>query len=93
MLSAKVSNSPGENLTLACWMGDDCVSNIVFSLEPSSWSSVYLNSLPKWRLHERISQATRDSSFKFLSRREMCWVGAAQSNCRIQTLTKKKIEA
>ena len=93
MLSAKVSSSPGENLTLACRMGDDCVSNIVFSLEPSSWSSVYLNSLPKRRLHERISQATKDSNIKFLSGLEMCWIGVEQRYCKIETYLKKKIEA
>ena len=48
MLSAKVSSSPGENLTLACRMGNDNVFNVV--LEASPWSYVYLNSLPKQNL-------------------------------------------
>ena len=49
MLSAKVTSSPGDNLTLAWWVGDDGVLNVVF-LETSPWSSVYLNLLPKWSL-------------------------------------------
>jgi hypothetical protein len=35
MLSAEVNCPPGENLTLACRMGDGGVFNFVFSLETS----------------------------------------------------------
>ena len=90
MFSAKVSSSSGENLTPACWMGDDGVFNVVFPLEASRWSSRYLNSLPNQSLlicslHGRISRTIEDSSIKFLSRREMCWIGVAQSYCRTET--------
>ena len=63
MLSAMVNSSPGENLTPVCWIGDDGVFNVVFFLETSSGSSVYLHSLPKrslfiWFLRGRISGAS-----------------------------------
>ena len=55
----RVSDSSGENLTPACRIGDDIIFNVVFSMEASPWSFVYLNSIPKrslfmWFLCGRI---------------------------------------
>jgi len=59
MLSATVSRSSSDNLTLACRIEDDGIFNVVFSLEASPLSSGYLNLLPKrslfiWSLRGRI---------------------------------------
>lgn len=50
LFSGKVSGSPAKNLTPAHRMCDDGVLNVMFSLESSLWSSVYLSLLHRWSL-------------------------------------------
>ena len=49
----------------------------------------------RYKLVYMLFDITRidDSDIKFLSRRETCWIGAAQSYCKIETWTMKKIKA
>jgi len=71
-----------KNLTLVCRKGDGSVFNIVLTWRHRP-GVLYTNLLPKqsllfmWLLCGRISQAMGDSNIMFLSRRKMCWIGAA----------------